>query len=490
MTVVIDGRAVMAGGDQPPVPPPAQALYKKRPPIHPKLVNGRFRQLKWALMAVMLAIYYGLPWVRWPRPLGAPQQAVLVDFTNGRFYFFMFDLWPDEVYYFTGLLVLAALSLFLVSAWLGRLWCGFACPQTVWTDLFLYVERVFEGDRNQRLRLAGQPWSPSKIARKLGKHTTWILIAAATGGAWIFYFHDAPTLWPSFFSGHAPIASYLFFGLLTFTTYSLAGTMREQVCIYMCPWPRIQSAMVDSHTLQVTYRYDRGEPRGAHKKGDSWAGRGDCIDCHACVNVCPTGIDIRDGSQLACINCGLCIDACDEIMEKVDRPISLISYDSDFAVASRAKGETPVYHFLRGRTVFYGAALVLVSAVMVIGFSLRTPYQLHVARDRNPLFVRLHDGSIRNGYTIKLINRGYSVETFKVSVVGVPTPRLQAPGLAPTSTDVSVPVQPGEERVLRLLVSATPQSLAKSLTPAQIVARVDGQTLITKTAFITDGVTP
>ena len=211
MTVVIDRRAVTAGGEKPPVPANAQALYKKRPPIHPKLVNGRFRQLKWALMAVMLAIYYGLPWVRWPRPLGAPQQAVLVDFTNGRFYFFMFDLWPDEVYYFTGLLVLAALSLFLVSAWLGRLWCRFACPQTVWTDLFLYVERVFEGDRNQRLRLAGQPWSPSKIARKFGKHTTWILIAAATGGAWIFYFHDAPTLWPSFFSGHAPIASYLFF---------------------------------------------------------------------------------------------------------------------------------------------------------------------------------------------------------------------------------------------------------------------------------------
>jgi cytochrome c oxidase accessory protein FixG len=285
-------------------------------------------------MILLLSIYYGLPWVRWPRPAGAPDQAVMIDFAHGRFYFFMFDLWPDEVYYFTGLLVVAALGLFLTTAWLGRLWCGYACPQTVWTDLFLYVERLFEGDRAQRMRAATQPMTAQKALRKVGKHAVWLAIAAATGGAWIFYFNDAPTFWQAAISGQASVAAYLFFGVLTFTTYMLAGTMREQVCTYMCPWPRFQGAMIDKHSLQVTYRYDRGEPRGAHRKGDPWEGRGDCIDCKQCVVVCPMGIDIREGSQFECINCALCIDACDEIMTRVERPTGLIGYDSDEAVAA------------------------------------------------------------------------------------------------------------------------------------------------------------
>ena len=402
MTVVID--RISGGGEKPPEHE-VQPLYQKRRAIYPKLVHGAYRRLKWALMIVMLAIYYGLPWLRWPRPDGAPQQAVLVDFAHGRFYFFMFDLWPDEVYFITGILVVAAVALFLVTAWVGRLWCGYACPQTVWTDLFLYVERMFEGDRNQRMRLANQPWGPNKILRKSAKHTVWLIIAAATGGAWVFYFHDAPSLWNDFFVGHAPVATYLFFAVLTFTTYTLAGTLREQVCVYMCPWPRIQGAMIDRHSLQVTYRYDRGESRGPHRKGDTWEGRGDCIDCKACVVACPMGIDIRDGNQLECINCALCIDARDEIMEKIERPTGLIAYDSDDAVATRARGERPAYHFMRPRVLFYGFALTAVCGIMVWGFLQRTPYQIHVARDRNPLFVRLSDGSIRNSYTVKLVNR-------------------------------------------------------------------------------------
>jgi cytochrome c oxidase accessory protein FixG len=499
VTTVIDTtRKGGAGGKPAPSAPPS--LYKKREPIYPKLVNGPFRRLKWALMAVMLGIYYGLPWVRWPRPIGAPQQAALVDFTHGRFYFFMLDLWPDEVYYITGLLVISALGLFLVTAWLGRLWCGYACPQTVWTDLFLYVERLFEGDRNQRIRLDQQPWNFNKIWRKAGKHGVWLAISGATGGAWIFYFHDAPSLWVPFWTAQAPMGSYVFFWMLTFTTYALAGSMREQVCTYMCPWPRIQGAMLDDHSLQVTYRYDRGETRGPHKKGDTWEGRGDCIDCKACVVVCPMGIDIRDGSQLECINCALCIDACDEIMEKVGRPTGLIAYDSDSAVKARSCGEQPGYNFIRPRTLYYGIALSVVSLIMIVGFSLRSPFQLHVARDRNPLFVKLHDGAIRNNFNVKLVNRTYEPKTFQVHLDGVPAPQYESPGLKADDKGLTVTVAPVSERVVLLFTTVKADNLATDgpapgklnpgLTPSKMRATVDGKTFTADTVFISEGNRP
>ena len=306
----------------------AQPLYAGREKIYAKLVSGPFRSAKWIIMAVTLGIYYLTPWIRWDRGPAAPDQAVLVDFPGRRFYFFFIEIWPQEVYYITGLLILAAVGLFLVTSIAGRVWCGYTCPQTVWTDLFIHIERMVEGDRNKRMRLDRAPWTIGKLSRKALKHAIWLLIAIATGGAWVFYFADAPTLARELLTFEAQPIVYLSIGLFTFTTYLLGGIAREQVCTYMCPWPRIQGAMFDENTFAVSYKTDRGEPRGAHKKGDNWENRGDCIDCNQCVAACPMGIDIRDGLQLECIQCALCIDACDSIMTKIGRPKGLIGYDS------------------------------------------------------------------------------------------------------------------------------------------------------------------
>ncbi len=393
-------------------------LYKAREPIHPKRVKGTFRRLKWIIMALTLGVYYVTPWIRWPRGPGEPDQAVLVDFAGRRFYFFFIEIWPDQLYYLTGLLIIAALALFLATALFGRVWCGYSCPQTVWTDLYVWVERFIEGDRNARLKLAKAKWSYDKIRKRLTKHAIWILIGMATGGAWIFYFHDAPTVARDFLTGDAPSTAYFFFGLLTLTTYLFAGTMREQVCTYMCPWPRIQAALTDEETLQVTYKYDRGEPRGAHKKGDSWEGRGDCVSCKACVVSCPMGIDIRDGAQLECINCALCIDACNDIMTKVGRPQGLIAYDTDANIARRQAGEKTEIRLLRPRTIVYAAVLVFVTALMAYGLATSATMTANVLRDRTPPFVLLSDGSVRNAYNVKIVNRANYTRDFVISVEG------------------------------------------------------------------------
>ncbi|MFA6139715.1 MAG: cytochrome c oxidase accessory protein CcoG, partial [Hyphomicrobium sp.] len=294
-------------------PAPA-SFYAKQRKIYPKLARGTFRNVKWAVMIVTLGIYYLLPWVRWERGPNLPNQAFLLDFANQRLFFGPIEIWAQEFYYITGVLVLAALSLFLVTAIAGRMWCGYTCPQTVWTDLMVTVERFFQGDRNARLRLDASPWTLSKIWKKGATHVTWLAIALATGGVFVFYFRDAPTLWGELWTGQAPLVAYAFVAIFTATTYMLGGFAREQVCNYMCPWPRIQAAMFDAESLLVSYRDYRGEPRGPHKKGQSWENRGDCVDCSACIAVCPAGIDIRNGSQLECIQCALCIDACNDIM--------------------------------------------------------------------------------------------------------------------------------------------------------------------------------
>lgn len=399
-------------------------LYQSRIKVQPKLVHGTFRRLKWLVMAVTLGVYYITPFLRWDRGPGMPDQAVLLDFPARRFYFFFLEIWPQEFYYVTGLLILAALGLFLVTSVAGRVWCGYTCPQTVWTDLFIFVERIFEGDRSARMRLDKQGWSFAKLARKTGKHAVWVLIALLTGGAWVFYFADAPTLAKEIFAFEAPMTAYIFIGLFALTTYTLGGIAREQVCIYMCPWPRIQGAMFDEESLLVSYKDDRGEQRGPHKKGTSWEGRGDCIDCGQCVAACPMGIDIRDGMQLECIQCALCIDACDEIMDKVERPRGLIGYDTLRNRERRVAGEEPRFNIVRPRTIVYAVALALVAVVMLYALATREMLQVSVLRDRNPLFVTLSDGSIRNGYEVKIINKDHLSHVYRVSIEGLEGARL------------------------------------------------------------------
>ncbi len=437
-------------------------LFKSRVPIYPKEVDGIYRNLKWAMMAVTLSIYYLTPWLRWNRGPGAPDQAVLVDLAHERLYFFFIEIWPQEVYYITGLLILAAVSLFLINALFGRLWCGYSCPQTVWTDLFILVETRIEGDRAARIRLAAAPWTAGKVAKRVSKHTIWLLFAVGTGGAWVFYFNDAPTLLHQLVTGTASLGNYAAIAGLAFTTYSLGGLMREQVCTYMCPWPRIQAAMTDTEALGVTYRRDRGEPRGPHKKGQPWEGRGSCIDCNQCVAACPMGIDIRDGAQLECINCGLCIDACDDIMMRIELPKGLIAFDTEANVERRLAGKPARFRFMRPRTMLYGGILVLVSAIMLFTLSFRHTLDLDVMRDRNPNFVTLADGAIRNAYTLKLMNRTGQARTLTLSVSGLVARSVNVIGVGDVKGPVPLAVDADKVRTLRVLVTVAKPDLAAS----------------------------
>jgi cytochrome c oxidase accessory protein FixG len=440
-------------------------LYAARQKIYPKLAHGRYRSVKWIVMAVALAIYYGLPWLRWDRGPDLPDQAVLLDMAHNRFFFFFLEIWPQEFYFVTGLLVLAALTLFLVTSIAGRVWCGYACPQTVWTDLMVAVERLWQGDRNARIRLDKEPWGLRKVFLKVMTHLTWLLVGLLTGGALVFYFRDAPTLAVELARGTAPAVAYLFLGIFAMTTYLLGGIAREQVCIYMCPWPRIQGAMTDSHTLLVSYRPERGEPRGPARKGPDglvdWSSRGDCIDCKACVVVCPMGIDIRDGSQLECIQCALCIDACNEIMDKIKRPRGLIAYDTIARQEAATRGikHEPV-QLLRPRTLLYFGMISLVGIVMLVALWQRTTLELNVQHDRNPPFVRLTGGGIRNGYTVKILNKLHEPRTFVLRLVDLPSGTLSMVG-SEGGGPLQATVPTNTLRELRVFVTMPRDALGK-----------------------------
>ncbi|MBT7147542.1 MAG: cytochrome c oxidase accessory protein CcoG [Rhodospirillales bacterium] len=446
-------------------------LYKKRVKIHPKRVNGTFRSLKWGLMIFTLGIYYVTPWLRWDRGPGAPDQAVLIDFPARRFYFFFIEIWPQEIYYLAGLLIIAGIGLFLVTSLVGRAWCGYACPQTVWTDLFLVVERFVEGDRAARIRLDKAPISISKATKKIIKFGLWTVISIGTGGAWVFYYADAPTLAMQLINFDAPTIAYATIGVLSFTTLTLGGLMREQVCTYMCPWPRIQAVMMDEESMTVTYRSTRGEPRSAFRKGDSWDQRGDCVDCKACVVACPIGIDIRDGQQMECITCALCIDACDNIMEKVGRPRGLIAYDSLANADRRAKDQHGSIKFIRGRTLVYAGVLVIVAAGMLAALLLRSDLDINVLHDRNPLFTALSNGDIRNGFTFKILNKSREQRTFSITAEGIDDLSLKLVG-SEDLNDFTVPyvtVKPDRLQSFRLLATVPASAITSNAQSLRLI---------------------
>ncbi len=413
---------------------PAPALYAKREPVFNRRIDGWFRRLKWSIMIVTLAIYYGMPWLRWDRGPYAPDQAVLVDLAHRRFYMFGIEIWPHEFYFVAGLLIMAGIGLFLVTSAVGRAWCGYACPQTVWTDLFQHIDRLIDGDRNARFRLYKAPWGPAKIARRLLKWTIYLAISFATGGAWVLYFADAPALMRDFFTGQAALVAYVTVAMLTATTFVLGGFMREQVCIYMCPWPRIQTAMLDEKSLIVTYKDWRGEPRGSVKKAERDPGAfGDCIDCNQCVAVCPTGIDIREGPQIGCITCALCIDACDRVMKDIGRPRGLIDYATLEGCKQEAAGEPPVpvwRTLLQTRTLIYGSLWAAIGLAMLFALGTRTRTDISAAADRNPPFMLMSDGSIRNGYTVKLRNMQNRPRAMIVTMEGLPAAKMWTDDMA------------------------------------------------------------
>ena len=407
-----------------PEPAGKVSYYEKRKAVFPKVVSGPFRRFKWFMLVVTLGIYYLTPWLRWDRGPYAPDQAVLVDLAHRRFYMFAIEIWPHEFYFVAGLLIMAGIGLFLITSAFGRAWCGYSCPQTIWTDLFQHVDRLIDGDRNAQLRLEAAPWGAKKLFKRGLKWSIYLAISFWTGGAWIMYFADAPTLTVDFWTGQAAPVAYATVAILTATTFVFGGFMREQVCIYMCPWPRIQTAMLDEKSLIVTYKDWRGEQRGSVKAKERAPDLiGDCVDCNQCVAVCPTGYDIRNGPDIACITCGLCIDACDKVMVQLDRPRGLIDYatleDCDH---ERAGGDrrSILKTALHWRTLVYFGVWAAIGLGLLFALGTRQRIDLSVAKDRNPPFMLLSNGEVRNDYTIKLRNMEARPRPMSVTLEGLP----------------------------------------------------------------------
>lgn len=409
----------------------AVQLYQKRIQIYPRSVKGQFRNLKTGILALAYVVYYLLPWLRWDRP-NAPDQAVLYDLPGRHFYIFSLTIQVQDIFWLAGVLVIFAMLLFFVTGLAGRVWCGYFCFQTLWTDLYMMIEHWVQGDRPARMRLDRGPWNQEKLLKKGGTYALWLLVAVWTGFTFTAYWQDAPTLLVAMLTGQAPYAAYFTTGFLTLTTFVMAGLAREQVCIYMCPYARFQSAMFDHDTLIISYDAQRGEgEKGRSRLGKGLKTReerqaqgvGDCIDCGLCVQVCPVGIDIRHGLQYQCISCALCIDACDIIMDNQKWPRGLIRYTSENSLNGRKT------HWLKPRTVGYG--VILLTAISLLTWSVwtRAPYDGSVEQIRQPLYTLLSDGSIRNAYDIKLNNKLTAPLTVGVRIEGLPGAVLDMGGM-------------------------------------------------------------
>ena len=437
----------------PGVPASAAPLYISETKIQPRSVHGWFATWRWTLVWLTQLLFYGLPWLTWN---GRP--AVLLDLLSRRFYIFGMVLHPQDVIYLAALMIISAFGLFLFTAVAGRLWCGFACPQTVYTEIYMWVERRFEGDRQARLKLDAARWSATKLAKKGGKQFVWLAIGLWTGFTFVAYFTPARTLAAEVLSfGLGPWETFwvLFYG---FATYGNAGYMREQVCKYMCPYARFQSAMFDRDTLIISYDAQRGEPRGSRPRGVDPAsvGKGDCINCTLCVQVCPTGIDIREGLQYECIGCAACIDACNGVMDKMSYPRGLIRYATQNAMQQRWSAATMWKRVFRPRVLAYGAVLLAIVVAFLASLALRAPFKADIVRDRGVLARMVQDGRIENVYKVQLMNATERTLRVRIEVAGLPGATLESGG--------DVEVGPTEARWVPVAVQV-PNDAARALGP-------------------------
>ena len=419
----------------------ATEAYAKHKKVYPREVHGVFASLRVTGVLVLLGLYYLIPWISWDG-----HQSVLFDLPARKFYIFSMTFWPQDFFYLAILLIIAALALFFFTALAGRLWCGYACPQTVWTEVFLWIERKFEGDRNKQIKNDKAPWVKSNVFRKFGKHTAWILFSLWTGFTFVGFFTPIIELGQSLLQFTLGPWETFWIIFYSFATYGNAGWMREQVCIYMCPYARFQSAMFDENTLVISYDTQRGEPRGSRKKNINPRdiGLGDCVDCTMCVQACPTGIDIRDGMQYQCIGCAACIDICNEVMGKLDYEKGLVKYTTENAIEGKA---TQVF---RPRMIVYAVLLATITLGLLYSMATRVPLKLDIIRDRNALYRETNEEWIENVYTLKIINMDKLDHHLALSVSGISGMRLK--GVDKKLIAVSGTVM---EKVVRIEVDPT-----------------------------------
>jgi len=464
--------SVSKPGDSPRTGAPAgglePSLYAKRQKVYPREVHGLFASLRVTGVIVLMGIYYLLPWAQWQG-----RQAVLLDLPDRKFHFFELTFWPQDFIYLTALLIIAALSLFFFTALAGRLWCGYACPQTVWTEVFLWIERRIEGDRGRQMKLDKAPWSARKVGIKGLKHFVWIALSLWTGYTFVGYFTPIVELGASVMAlqtGPWETFWLLFYG---FATYGNAGWLREQVCIYMCPYARFQSAMFDRDTLIISYDRERGEPRGPRRKSADRAALnlGDCVDCTICVQVCPTGIDIRDGLQYECIGCAACVDACDDVMDRMGYPRGLIRYTTENALEGKPT------RIFRPRVLVYGLVLLALLSGVTYGIATRVPVALEVIRDRNTLFRETPGGLVENVYTLKLLNMDRADHRYDLSVAGLEDARMEI-----GSPDLGVAGGEVREVTVRLQVDPFNLETASNEVYFTLTARDDASLTVTEEA--------
>ena len=438
-------------------------LYQKRIPIFTRSVKGRFRRFKTSVLVLAYAIYFLLPWLPWSR-LDAPAQALLFDLPGRRFLIFGLTVYPQDIIWLALLLIIAAILLFFVTGLVGRAFCGYFCFQTVWTDFFIWIEHAIQGERPTRVRLYRQPWDREKMIKVGSTHALWLLVSFWTGLTFVLYFAYAPQLVLDFFTGQAADAAYITTSILTLTTYVAAGLMREQVCTYVCPYGRFQSVMYESETLAVHFDARRGE--AAHGRATARAGQrtlaerdekglGDCIDCGLCVQVCPAGIDIRDGLQYKCISCGLCIDACNTIMDSFNFPRGLIRYDSESNLAAVMQAP-PRLHWRSLKTIGYGIALILMSGLLAYSIGAQDSFDRAVSQIRQPLYVVLSNNDIRNRYQVRITNKAAQSQTYSIGAPGIPAGALDLGSFSEIS------IKPGRSGLVQVSVRLPPALAAQT----------------------------